>query len=238
MTRSRLTRLAPFAFVFMLASPLPAAASLIQDTPFFQDFSGTGLGAVNTVLTVQRTPAAPSPAGTESGCSAAGVCPTGVAGGDEKTGAGQTGNPTFAELGIATASQIRVVFNANEPQNGGTPTITLDRLVLTILDPTASTILAEFSTTGAVTVDTSVEPGVGNAGWVFRLDAAQAAIAQTFVSGGNRVGLGANLSDASGGPETFFVASGQALQASEPGLFAMAGGLLTFAAMIGRRLKS
>lgn len=231
----RLKRFATFAVALVFALPLPAAASLIQDTPFFQEFSGTGLGAVNTVLTVQRTPAAPSPAGTESGCSPAGTCPTGVPGGDEKTGAGQTGNPTFAELGIATSSQIRVVFNADEPQNGGTPTITLDRLVLTILDPTGSTILAEFSTAAPVTVDTSVEPGVGNAGWVFRLDAAQAAIAAAFVTPLNRVGLGANLSDASGGPETFFVASGAALQASEPGMLVLASGLLGLAATFARR---
>ena len=48
----RLKRFAPFAVALVFALPLPAAASLIQDTPFFQEFSGTGLGAVNTVLTV------------------------------------------------------------------------------------------------------------------------------------------------------------------------------------------
>src|SRR3954464_3987416 len=45
--------------VFMMGAAAPARASLILET--YQQLSGTGLGAVTTVLTVQNTP-------SETGC--------------------------------------------------------------------------------------------------------------------------------------------------------------------------
>ena len=50
--------------------------------------------------------------------------------------------------------------------------------------------------------------GAGNSGFVFALDALQAAAAQTaFNSTANRIGLSASASLATGGLETFFVAN-------------------------------
>jgi hypothetical protein len=51
---------------------------------------------------------------------------------------------------------------------------------------------------------------VGNSGFVFSLDTAQAAAATAagaFGSLNNRIGLSASASNATGGPETFFVTS-------------------------------
>lgn len=226
----------------VVAAPAAAFASLITDTPFFQDFGGTGFGAVNTVLTVQRNPA--SGPGAESGCS--GPCATGIAGGDEKPGTPHMGNPTLGEIGVTSASDIRIVFNADEPMSGLDPLISLDNLVLTILDPTATSILGEYSSAaGSIVTDTEPESGIGNSGYVWKLDAAQAtALDACCFDLGNRVGLGANLSEAGDGPETFWVMSFETgpippsppVSAAEPSSVAMMG-LLGIGALVVRRIR-
>lgn len=189
-----------FAVPLALALPPVAEASLVLDSP--SSTSGSGLGTVNTILTVNNTP-------TESGCVAfdgtadvvgAAACPPGIAGGDEQTGESQTQTRTMAELGLTDATQLRIVFNANESDD---PT-TLDNLVLTIFAPDGT----ELFTSGAfapITFPTTFS-GTGTAGFVFRLDEAQAAAADPFFDPANRVGLAASLSTTSAGNETFFVA--------------------------------
>jgi hypothetical protein len=133
---------------------------------------------------------------------------TDVISGDAKTGASQTQTRSIEELGITSATDIRVVFNALEPGNGAN-SVSLDDLVLTIFSPTGT----ELFSTGAFTpidfADTFT--GAGNSGFVFALDAAQAAAAQAAAFAGdfgaNLFGLSASVSDATGGFETFFVAN-------------------------------
>jgi hypothetical protein len=48
--------------------------------------------------------------------------------------------------------------------------------------------------------------GAGNSGFVYKLDAAQTLAAQGFFTSTNRVGLSASATNATGGPETFFIA--------------------------------
>ena len=191
------------AAVVALSTALPAQAMLVLQGP--EDFEGTGLGSVNTILTLE------SPANTtvEEGSVARMVgSDTDVISGDAKTGASQTQTRSIEELGITSASDIRVVFNALEPGNGAN-SVSLDDLVLTIFSPTGT----ELFSTGAFTpmdfADTFT--GAGNSGFVFALDAAQAAAAQAAAFAGdfgaNLFGLSASVSDATGGFETFFVAS-------------------------------
>src|SRR5687767_6843579 len=83
-----------------------ASGSLVPVGPV--PYSGTGIGAVNTVLTLGGRP-------NESGCVARGpagdiigpaACPPGFTGGDERTGASQTQTRTISQLGLTTAEDL------------------------------------------------------------------------------------------------------------------------------------
>lgn len=211
MVRTARSHLVPL--VLLLAALLPAAAaqaSLIPGVAF--ETSGTGLGAVNTVLTIEGPPE-----GAESGCVAfdgsmdvigPAACPAGISGGDEQA---QTQTRSIAEVGVTSAFNLRVVFNYQEPQ--GDPEaddISLDEVVLTIFDTEGNVCF----TSGPFDPIAFEEPfsGIGNAGFVFRLDAQQAAAAQPcFAEPANRIGLAAALTGADSGLETFYVADAGAV---------------------------
>ena len=195
-------------FFLALLLSLPATASLVLSTP--DQTSGTGLGAVNTVLTVQQDGSGPA---SESGCVAyngmsdligPAACPPGISGGNEKE---QTQTRSIGELGLTSAFNLRLVFNYNESTLDN---ITLNDLVLSIYS-NDGTLLFD---SGAFTARTFDEPfsGTGNAGFVYRLDAAQAAEAQQFFGDpSNRIGLAASLSGADSGNETFFISDAAAI---------------------------
>ena len=204
---------AAMGVIFMAGALNTVSASLVLVAP--EDFPGTGLGAVNTVLTITSPGATTAEQGcvgrnNTTGCpggTATGAQPGdfigGTLGDNEMTGASQTLTRTVAELGILSAAGLRVVFNAVEP---GGNSITLTDLVLNIY---SSTGVLEF-TSGAFVDQPFADTftGVGNSGFVFALDAVQAAQAQTL-SGLNptdRLGLSASATNATGGPETFFIA--------------------------------
>jgi hypothetical protein len=197
--------------MFMAGTLNTASASLILVAP--EDFSGTGLGNVNTVLTIQSPGSSTSEQGcvgrSVAGCpggstNAAGDVIGGTLGGNEHTGASQTLTRTASELGITSAANLRVVFNTNEPQGGGQESIRLDDLVLNLY---SSAGVLEFTSGAFTPVDiTGFETGIGNSGFVFALDAAQAAAAQATFSSTDLIGLHASATIAQGGPETFFVA--------------------------------
>jgi hypothetical protein len=186
------------AVLALCASVLPAHAMLVLQGP--EDFEGTGLGAVNTILTLQS----PANSAFEEGSVAFGNVVTG----DVMTGASQTQTRTIGDVGVTSASDIRVVFNALEPGNSAN-SVTLEDLVLTIFSPTGTALWSSGAFTPVSFADTFT--GAGNSGFVFALDSAQAAAAQAAAFGANfganLFGLSASVSDATGGFETFFVAS-------------------------------
>lgn len=195
-------------FVVPLALAISAEASLVLDEP--NETLGTGLGTVNTILTVNNTP-------TESGCVGydgtadvigAAACPVGIAGGDEQTGESQTQTRTMEELGLTGAQQLRIVFNASET---GGDSIAVDNLVLTIYG-SDGTELFNSGPFAPIVIPATFE-GTGTAGFVFRLDDTQAAAAQPFFAAQNRIGLAASLSATSSGNDTFFVADVEGLEA-------------------------
>jgi hypothetical protein len=211
---------------------VPAHAMLVLQGP--DDFDGTGLGAVNTVLTLL------SPGSSSDEIGAVRRLPGDdgdVITGDALTGASQTQTLSLASLGINSASDLRVVFNAVEPGNADANGITLNDLRLSIFSPDGTELFNSGSLTAPIDFAETFT-GVGNAGFVFALDAAQATAAQALAFGAdfgdNLVGLYANLSDATGGPETFFVAS-----IPEPQTYAlMLAGLGVVGFMAARRRRN
>jgi hypothetical protein len=189
--------------VLALSTMAPAHAMLVLQGP--EDFDGTGLGAVDTILTLQS----PANSTVEAGSVGRAVGDASdIITGDAMTGASQTQTLSFADVGVASATDIRVVFNALEPGNAAN-SITLEDLVLTIFSPTGTALFSSGAFTPIDFADTFT--GTGNSGFVFALDAVQAAAAQaaafTGDFGANLFGLSASLSNATGGFETFFVAS-------------------------------
>ena len=214
-------------FLFAASS---SYASLILVSP--ENFGGTGLGAVNTILTIQAKGNATTETGSVSRIGSADSVT-----GDAKTGASQSLTRTISELGLTSASSVRVVFNAVEPAGDS---IRLDDLVLNFYNSAGSVLFSSGAFSAVSFADTFT--GTGNSGFVFALDTAQAAAAQLAVFnqanfGTVRVGLSASASLAAGGNETFFVANsvngggGGNGQVPEPATAALIGlGLLGFAA--------
>jgi hypothetical protein len=177
--------------------------------------NGTGLGAVNTVLTITSQ----ANNTTEQGC----VIPTGGANfgvgnlsgnlcsiGSNGDLQNQTQTRNLGDVGILSGSAFGVVFNASEP---GGNSISLDNLVAYFRDGSGNTLSAALACGGKCDF-ASTEEGTGKSGVLFQLNNAEAADLQTFITnaGGASnvyVGLGAAAGspgfEATGGLETFFV---------------------------------
>ncbi|MCW8088131.1 PEP-CTERM sorting domain-containing protein [Sabulicella glaciei] len=178
---------------------LPSHASLIYAGTI--DLTGTGLGNVPTVLTLQ------SPGNSTSETGAVSWNGTqDVRTGDALTGASQTKTVAIGSLAPITAADLRIVLNAQEPGNAAANSITLSNLVMTIYSSTGTAL---WNSGAFASVDfPQTFTGTGNSGFAFRLDAQQAADAQQYFNDGtNRIGLLATLNNATGGPETFFALS-------------------------------
>lgn len=215
----------------------PANAMLVLQGP--QNFQGTGLGSVNTILTIQSPGSSSFEAGAVGRTTGSS---TDVISGDAMTGASQTQTRSIGSLGITSAADLRVVFNALEPGNTA-QSISLNNLQLSIYSPTGSLLFNSGAFTPINFADTFT--GAGNSGFVFALDSTQAAQAQAAAFGSgfgsNLIGLTAAAGDATGGFETFFVASaggGVTTPIPEPETYALmlAGlGALGFVAKRRRR---
>jgi hypothetical protein len=208
---------------------------------------GTGLGTVNTVLTLQSGINT-----TEQGCvgrgagvdfigpTAVGACVAGAAP-DVQTGASQTQTRTLAEAGITTGANFAILFNAVEPSGNS---ITMNSLTANFYNSTTGALLLSSTYTLAPHNFLVTQTGTGNSGEEFVLNAADAATLQGLITtntlAGIRVGLSTKEGDplpAEGGPDTFFIFnSGLATVTPEPSTVAlMATGLIGLAGFVRRR---
>ena len=174
------------------------------------DLNGTGLGAVNTLLTIQSPANSSEESGSVSWNGTADV----ISGSTALTGSSQTQTRVLGDVGVLSADSLRIVFNASEPGNANNG-ITLNTLIFAAYTPTGINI---FSGGLAAPVSyANTFNGVGNSGFVFGLDAPQAAAFQTAVAASGFAfssivaGLSASASQATGGNETFFISSADGL---------------------------
>ena len=199
--------------------------------------SGQGLGAVQTALIFHlRGPARLRvvvllPALEGPPITGAAACPAGFAGGNE-----QAINTTYpaASLGLTDFNNLQVIFNANEPQGAALTGITLDSLAITLWDPATGLILDAKYTLGRSFFPIA-DPGVGNAGFGFVLDAAQAADFNLLLAAfpDLRIGVAANASDANGGAETISFRATNVIP--EPLTYALLGSALAALALLRRK---
>ncbi len=225
-----------------------AAASIIPASSI--DLGGTGLGAVNTLLTIQS----PGNSTIETGCTGwngTAVITTGCGFANSNVQA-QFGAPTVASTGVTSAADLRIVFNGSEPGNASD--IQLNQLVLTFYNSAGT--LTNVHSLAAPILFPSVQSGTGNSGFVFMLDAAEASTAQTFINnngglGSVHIGLGASAGVGDGGPgsatgglETFFVGSSGSISptagdgdAPEPSSSLLIGAGLLTVAFAARRYR-
>ena len=211
-----------------LITPDAALADLIFDASL-GGVAGSGLGTVSTILTMQSPGSGSLESGSVSRSGGADVTSdTGVLAsggttdvGNVKTGASQTLTQTFGGNGITKASQIGIVFNADEPSGNS---IVLTGLQMSVFNGNTDIFDAHLVT--SMTFATTFT-GVGKQGFVFRLDTQQAATLQALLDASPatvaalRIGLSASASDATGGPETFNLATITAVPEPSTLLFAV-----------------
>jgi len=170
------------------------------------------------------------------------ACPAGFNGLDPQP----NNNNTYevGAFGLNNFNSLQLIFNASEPGNANSG-ITIDNLALTLYSG-AGLRLATFSTVAAVIIP-ATEPGIGNAGFGFALNPAQANQANGFLGvAGLRIGGAINASDATGGQETVsirFINDGgipptEVGEVPEPSTYAIAGISLIGLAMWNRKKRS
>jgi PEP-CTERM putative exosortase interaction domain len=228
--------------VALLAMPFGTArADLVFNG--LVDLGGTGLGSVNTVLTIANSPTELGSVcwnGTTTVLGATVNTVTGVCSGTgDQNGLNST--QLLSATGVTTGSNYAILFNPNEP--GNDQTLTLNTLVATFYNNAGQLI---FSAPLAVPNQTfnAADQGTGNTGFEFVLTSAEAATLQGFITAlgttNIHVGLASSLGNpisSDGGHETFFVFnSGIATVTPEPSTTVlMATGLFGLVGFVRRR---
>lgn len=255
-----------FYLTVMLASGVNCFASLIPISAVGTNLvpiSGAGYGSVLTLLNAQNSSGAGSD-GLETNCNiiSGGSVISSCSGPFSSLTLNDAGNQNHAQSIGATgitnsslaASQLLLVFNTNQtgPHTPAGESITLDTLGLALWY-NGNMIFSALSTLSD-TYDTTLQ-GVGQAGFGYKLDAAQAAAAQLAIN--NAIAGGASLNTilvtgafkagcltgtdncGNDGPETLFLDAqgGGVVVVPEPLSLSLVGGGLLALGLFRKRLS-
>lgn len=192
------------ALAVLCAATTPASASLIYLGTTPGSVPG-GVGNPQIVLSLQS----PVNASSEIGS----VTPGPTCSGDTQSPckSPSNGTPSFASAGVTSAANLRIFLEAAEPDN----LLTINALTMTVYTSNGTLLQG-----GTFNLDTSTLPAGGNLPVcpgqenscvnIFGLNAAEQTQLNNLGSGFSpswTVGLSANLSNATGGPERFLLGS-------------------------------
>lgn len=186
----------------LIALPTQADAQLVlqgQSTA-----TGGGLGSVATVLTLQS----PANGTAESGCIApSGTASCGFTNLGVQSGASQTLVRPVSQFPGLTGSSFRLFFNGSEPGNDAS--LTVNNLVVRLYSSTGTQVFTSQNLPAPINLS-DVLNGTGNFGYLFGLSAPDAALFQTALTAnaGAVIGVGASITNASGGLETISIGVG------------------------------
>lgn len=185
-------------FAALTTAPSASAALITFQGP--ATIQGSGHGTVNTILTLQS----PGNSTTETGAVAF-VAGSDFITGDAFTGSSQTKTVTQTALaaefpGFTFATHdLQVVLNLVEPGSENPPQVNLLSLVLTFYNSAGAVV--DTATLAAPILNLQqIGSGTGQSGTGF--------LVTNINPTAFRVGMSSSLSDAQGGPETYFVGDG------------------------------
>ena len=230
-----------FAILLGIAAALFTPYATSADLIFLGRVAGSRLvGTVSTILRIQHPGNTTTESASVSRSGGADVkSDTGITSGGRtnvgnvKTGASQTLTQTLGGNGITKASHSAVVFNADEPRGNS---LTRTGLQMGVFNGNTDIFDAHLAASMALA---TAFTGIGTQGFV-RLDSPQAAALQLLpnpLAPANvetlRIGLSASASDATGGPETFNLAT--ITPVPEPGTLVFVGTALAGLGVWGRK---
>lgn len=227
--RFKLTHIAAITAIGLCASAAHASLTLLES----EDYPGTGLGANNTILTLQSPGASSLEFGTVG--RVAGTNELLITGSRVLRGASQTQTRTISQLGVTTAANLRVIFDPQEPGNERRRSINLRDLRLNAFDETGTSVFSASLDQANYFFD-DVSAGAGNSGFSFGLTAPEAAQLQAVFDPTLQIGLSARATMAEGRFETFFVAPPPIPEPETYALMLAGLGLLGFASRRKKRI--
>jgi hypothetical protein len=192
-----------------------------------------GVG-IRTVLSLQS----PGSSSTESG----GIRFTGS--GDQTFGnatrGGTNNTVSLSDLGVTrNSTAIQIGFNINEPSGGpGSTPVTVQNIILTAYDTHGNAVFSASLIGGPYTL-ALLGNGQGTADYLFSLDQAAAARLAAIYDPNLRLGIEATITNAEGGPESFYLGLGRSsTPVPEPAtMFLLGTGLAGVAAKMRKRRK-